>query len=64
MVTGYAATAAARAVVANFFDNAATVQFDHRLLAWLLAALAVVLVALADDPDTQARLRVMHCPWC
>jgi len=23
----------------NFFDNAATVQFDHRLLAWLLAAL-------------------------
>ena len=24
----------------NFFDNAATVQFDHRLLAWLLAALA------------------------
>ena len=24
----------------NFFENAATVQFDHRLLAWLLAALA------------------------
>ena len=23
----------------NFFDNAATAQFDHRLLAWLLAAL-------------------------
>ena len=23
----------------NFFDNAATVQFDHRLIAWLLAAL-------------------------
>ena len=23
----------------NFFENAATVQFDHRLLAWLLAAL-------------------------
>jgi heme a synthase len=23
----------------NFFDNAATVQFDHRLVAWLLAAL-------------------------
>ncbi len=23
----------------NFFDNAATVQFDHRLLAWLLTAL-------------------------
>jgi cytochrome c oxidase assembly protein subunit 15 len=24
---------------ANFFDNAATVQFDHRLIGWLLAAL-------------------------
>ena len=23
----------------NFFDNMATVQFDHRLLAWLLALL-------------------------
>ena len=32
-----------RAVVANFFWNMATVQFDHRAIAWLLAVLVPVL---------------------
>jgi len=42
----------------NFFWNMATVQFDHRLLAWALAALVPVLWwKLRSAPDLPARAR-------
>jgi cytochrome c oxidase assembly protein subunit 15 len=47
---------------ANFFNNLATVQFDHRLLAWLLALLVPLFWARARKLPLSAPARfACHC---
>ena len=43
----------------NFFNNMATVQFDHRLFAWLLAVLVLALWIRAMRTGTTPRVRVL-----
>lgn len=43
----------------NFFSNMATVQFDHRLVAWALAALAPVFWFKAQRDDVPREVRLL-----
>ena len=46
----------------NFFYNMATVQLDHRLVAWLLLALTVIQFAVRRFLSATARRRPLAGP--